>query len=57
MTSWLEVGANVSGNYLKNNRVPGANIGSTIVARAVDSVLSTVRTSRMVTIIWEEPMS
>ena len=35
MTSWLEVGANVSGNYLKNNRVPGANIGSTIVARAV----------------------
>lgn len=36
MTSWLEVGANVSGNYLKNNRVPGANIGSTIVARAVE---------------------
>lgn len=36
MTSWLEVGANVSGNYLRNNRVPGANIGSTIVARAVE---------------------
>ena len=36
MASWLEVGANVSGNYLRNNRVPGANIGSTIVARAVE---------------------
>ena len=36
MTSWLEVGANVSGNYLKNNRVPGANIGSTIIGRAVE---------------------
>lgn len=36
MASWLEIGANVSGNYMKNNRVPGANIGSTIVARAVE---------------------
>ena len=41
----------VSGNYLKNNRVPGANIGSTIVARAVEQRLSTVRTNRTVTII------
>lgn len=36
MTSWLEVGANTSGNYFHNNRVPGANLGSTIVARAVE---------------------
>ncbi|MEG2514868.1 MAG: TonB-dependent receptor plug domain-containing protein, partial [Bacteroidaceae bacterium] len=36
LASWLEVGANTSGNYLKNNRVPGANLGSTIVARAVE---------------------
>ena len=36
VASWLDIGANVSGNYLKNNRVPGANIGSTIVARAVE---------------------
>ncbi len=33
---WLEVGANVSGNYLKNSQVPGANLGSTILARAVE---------------------
>lgn len=36
MTKWLEVGANMSGNYLNNNRVPGAAIGSTILARAVE---------------------
>lgn len=36
MTSWLNIGANISGNYLRNNRVPGANAGSTIVARAVE---------------------
>lgn len=34
--SWLEVGANISGNYLKNSQVPGANLGSTIIARAVE---------------------
>ena len=33
---WLEVGANVSGNYLKNSQVPGANLGTTIIARAVE---------------------
>lgn len=36
VASWLDVGANMSGNYMKNNRVPGAGIGSTIVARAVE---------------------
>ncbi len=36
VTDWLNVGANMSGNFLKNNRVPGASIGSTIVARAVE---------------------
>ncbi len=36
VTNWLNVGANMSGNFLKNNRVPGASIGSTIVARAVE---------------------
>ena len=33
---WLNVGANMSGNFLKNNRVPGATIGSTIIGRAVE---------------------
>jgi TonB-linked SusC/RagA family outer membrane protein len=36
VTKWLEVGGNMSGNYLKNNRVPGASIGSTIIGRAVE---------------------
>ena len=36
VANWLSVGANMSGNYMKNNRVPGASIGSTIVARAVE---------------------
>lgn len=36
VAKWLNVGANVSGNYMHNNRVPGANIGSTIIARAVE---------------------
>ena len=36
MTNWLEVGANMSGNFINNNRVPGAGIGSTIVARMVE---------------------
>ncbi len=35
-TSWLEVGANISGNYIKNHQVPGASIGSTIIARAIE---------------------
>ncbi len=33
---WLEAGANMSGNYLKNNRVPGAALGSTILARSIE---------------------
>lgn len=36
MTNWLAVGANLSGNYIKNNRVPGANLGSSVIARAVE---------------------
>lgn len=36
MTKWLQVGTNMSGNFLKNNRVPGANLGSTVIARAVE---------------------
>ncbi|PTL27360.1 SusC/RagA family TonB-linked outer membrane protein [Prevotella sp. oral taxon 820] len=36
MTPWLTIGANMSGNYMRNNRVPGANIGSTILARAME---------------------
>ena len=35
MFKWLKVGANISGNYLHNNRIPGANLGSTIIGRAV----------------------
>lgn len=33
---WLEVGANNMGNFIKNNQVPGANLGSTIIARAIE---------------------
>ncbi len=33
---WLEVGMNNVGNYIHNNQVPGANIGSTIIARAIE---------------------
>lgn len=36
ITPWLEVGANLSGNYVKNSQVPGANLGSTILARAIE---------------------
>ena len=36
VAKWLNVGANMSGNYMRNNRVPGANLGSTIIARAVE---------------------
>ncbi len=36
VAKWLNVGANMSGNFLKNNRVPGATIGSTIIGRAVE---------------------
>ena len=34
-TPWLEVGANVSGNYIKNNQIPGANSGTTIIGRSI----------------------
>ena len=33
---WLEIGANNMGNFIKNNQVPGANMGSTIIARAIE---------------------
>lgn len=35
-TDWLEVGSNNIGNYIRNNQVPGANLGSTIIARAIE---------------------
>lgn len=35
MNSWLEVGANTSGNYMKNHQVPGASLGSTIIGRSI----------------------
>ena len=35
-TEWLEIGANNMGNYIRNNQIPGANIGSTILARAIE---------------------
>ena len=36
MTGWLSAGANLSGNFIHNNRVPGANLGSTALARGVE---------------------
>ena len=36
MNRWLTVGSNLSGNYIKTNRVPGASLGSTALARAVE---------------------
>lgn len=35
ISSWLDVGANISGNYMKNHQVPGANLGTTIIGRAI----------------------
>lgn len=35
MTSWLEVGTNLTGSFFKNSQVPGVNSGTTILARAV----------------------
>ncbi|MDX9883336.1 MAG: TonB-dependent receptor [Prolixibacteraceae bacterium] len=35
MTSWLEVGTNITGSYIRNQQVPGVNSGATILARAV----------------------
>ena len=32
---WLEVGANVSGNYMKNDQIPGSNVGSSILERLI----------------------
>lgn len=32
---WFEVGANNSGNYVKNNQVPGHNSGAMIIGRAI----------------------
>lgn len=36
MNKWLSVGSNLSGNFITTNRVPGANLGSTALARAVE---------------------
>lgn len=36
MNKWLSVGSNLSGNFIKTNRVPGANLGSTALARGVE---------------------
>ncbi len=36
MNSWLSAGANLSGNFIRTNRVPGANLGSTALARGVE---------------------
>lgn len=33
---WLEVGLNNSANYTKNYQVPGANLGSTVIGRAIE---------------------
>lgn len=35
MNSWLSVGANVTGSFVRNNQVPGPGSGATILARAV----------------------
>ena len=35
MTNWLEIGANTSGNFLKNHQVPGSESGATIIGRAI----------------------
>jgi TonB-linked SusC/RagA family outer membrane protein len=33
--NWIEVGANTSGNYMKNYQVPGVSIGSMILGRCI----------------------
>jgi TonB-linked SusC/RagA family outer membrane protein len=35
-TDWLEIGADNKGNFIRNNQVPGATLGSTIIARAIE---------------------
>ncbi len=35
-TPWLEVGTNNSANYTKNFQVPGAELGSTVIGRAIE---------------------
>ena len=35
-TKWLEVGANMSANYMKTYQVPGANAGTTIIGRSLE---------------------
>ncbi len=34
--SWLKVGANTNMSYSHNNRVPGSNLGSTVLARGLE---------------------
>lgn len=35
-TKWLEVGANMSANYMKTYQVPGANAGTTVIGRSLE---------------------
>lgn len=35
MASWLEIGSNITGSYIKNHQVPGPGSGGTILGRAV----------------------
>lgn len=32
---WLEIGTNNSGNYVRNNQIPGASLGTTIIGRSI----------------------
>lgn len=50
MSSWLSIGANVTGSFIRNNQVPGPNSGATILARAVQKGRSTYRINLMVNI-------
>lgn len=33
--NWLELGANNVGNFIRNNQIPGANAGTTIIGRTI----------------------
>lgn len=35
LAPWLEIGTNNSGNYVRNNQIPGASLGTTIIGRAI----------------------
>ncbi len=36
LNDWLEIGTYNKGNFIRNNQVPGASLGSTIIARAIE---------------------